>query len=85
MSEAVAAQLTAGPGTFDLAPTLDEWRRMPWELVGWPLSAEIRYKQSEVFKRRMTEVSDQPRRRVGAFDRKRNTVVAPSGAAVATG
>lgn len=80
----VAAQLTAGPGTFDLAPTLDEARRMPWELVAWPLSVEIRFKQAEVFKRRMTEVSDQPRRRVGAFDRPRNTAVAkpvPVGAA----
>jgi len=49
-----AGRLTAGPGTYDLAPTLDDARRLPWELVSWPISTELRYKQADVYARRMT-------------------------------
>lgn len=40
--------------TFDLAPTFDDWSRLPWELIEWPISTKSRYKVSEVFRRKMS-------------------------------
>lgn len=39
--------------TFDMCPTVEEARRMPWEIVKWPLSVEQRWKIGSVYRRRM--------------------------------
>jgi hypothetical protein len=39
--------------TTDLAPDLDMARRLPWEIIEWPIPVEKRYKASEVYRRRM--------------------------------
>lgn len=42
--------------TVDLAPTLEEFERMPAEIVTWPLDAARRYKVSEVYRKRMEKL-----------------------------
>lgn len=42
-----------GGDTVDLAPTVDEYRRMPSEVVGWPIDAHVRWRAAEVYQRRM--------------------------------
>lgn len=49
----LAAGLLQSPGTFDLAPTLEEARRMKHEVIEWPLSLEVRHKIGDVYKKRM--------------------------------
>lgn len=49
----VARQLLESDTTVDLAPTLDDYRRLPPELIAWPVAAAIRYKIGEVYRRRM--------------------------------
>lgn len=51
----VKAQLPERDDTLDLAPTVDDYARMPSELVAWPIRREVRHKVGEVYKRRMTE------------------------------
>jgi hypothetical protein len=51
----VAERLVNSTGTFDLAPTLDDARRLLWEVIEWPIKTETRWKIGEVYKRRMTE------------------------------
>ena len=53
LSKRDAAALCAGSNTTDLAPTLDAARRMPYELVRWPMAVEVRHKIGEVYKRKM--------------------------------
>ena len=48
------AQLPAGGQTVDLAPTLDDWLRLPTEIIKWPIKPHLRYRVSESYKRRMT-------------------------------
>jgi hypothetical protein len=40
--------------TFDLAPSLNEAKHFPCEMIGWPTPLEVRYKMSRIYKRRMT-------------------------------
>lgn len=49
------ADLLQDRPVYDLAPTFAEWRKCPWELIEWPLSAQQRYRISQVFARKMTE------------------------------
>ncbi len=53
ISTALARKLMAGPGAFDLAPTLDDAARLPWEIIGWPIPLETRYKIGSIYGRRM--------------------------------
>ena len=39
--------------TIDLAPTLEDAHRMPWEIIGWPLSIEKRWRLGESYKKVM--------------------------------
>lgn len=39
--------------TFDMAPSYEDWLRLPSELVQWPISAELRYKASGAYARKM--------------------------------
>jgi len=49
-----AADLPSGPGTVDMAPSVDDYRRMPHETISWPLSAERRWGAAETYRRRLT-------------------------------
>lgn len=39
--------------TVDLAPTLDDARRMPWEIIQWPFSVAKRWELGNVYKRKV--------------------------------
>lgn len=51
VSKDTIAGLLCHDQTVDLAPTLDDAARMPWEVVGWPLSVEKRWRLGESYKR----------------------------------
>lgn len=53
VSQEVARRLTATPGAYDLAPTLDDARRLPWEIVGWPIDTATRWRMGSTYARRM--------------------------------
>lgn len=53
IDEKVAAALCANPGTFDLAPRLDDFRRLQSEIVRWPQTAEGRFRAAETYRLRM--------------------------------
>jgi hypothetical protein len=39
--------------TFDMAQDLNDARRLPWEVIDWPLSVESRWKIGSVYRKRM--------------------------------
>lgn len=49
----VARGLVGGLGSTDLAPTLDDAQRLPWEVIAWPIPLEMRYKIASTYARRM--------------------------------
>lgn len=49
----VARQLCSAGETVDLAPTLDDARRLPWEVIAWPLSVEQRWQIGAIYARRL--------------------------------
>lgn len=55
-----AQALTAGDGgrVVDLAPTAQDARRLPWEIVRWPIAPEIRWKIGSVYRDKMARNSD---------------------------
>jgi len=53
MPTAWASQFAERQETTDMAPDIDTARRLPWEIVEWPIPIEKRYRVSEVYRRRM--------------------------------
>lgn len=46
--------LTGGrQGAVDLAPTVEDAARLPWEVVRWPIAPHLRWKVGEVYRDRM--------------------------------
>jgi hypothetical protein len=52
VSREVAARLASGE-TTDLAPTVEDARRLPWEIVRWPARPETRWRIAETYRGRM--------------------------------
>lgn len=51
----MAEELVSSPdGTVDLAPTLDDFRRMTAEVIAWPLPDATRWKVGNVYRAKMT-------------------------------
>lgn len=50
---AIAQKLVDSAGVYDLLPTADDARRAVWEVVGWPIPVDTRYRISEIYARRM--------------------------------
>lgn len=46
-----------GHGCMDLAPAVEDARRLPWEVVKWPWSADSRWKAAGVYARAMESSS----------------------------
>jgi radical SAM superfamily enzyme YgiQ (UPF0313 family) len=40
-------------GNFDLAPTIEEAERMPWEIIEWPIATARRWKMAERYRKRL--------------------------------
>lgn len=58
---ALAETLVSSPdGTVDLAPTLEEFRRMTAEVVAWPLPDTTRWKVGNVYRAKMTSPRGEP-------------------------
>jgi radical SAM superfamily enzyme YgiQ (UPF0313 family) len=53
VSKGVIAGLLRHDETIDLAPTLEDAARMPWEIIDWPLSIEKRWRLGESYKKTM--------------------------------
>lgn len=53
VSEPVIQGLLRYDQTVDLAPTLEDAARLPWEVIGWPLSMEKRWRLGESYKKVM--------------------------------
>jgi hypothetical protein len=54
MPKAWGMQFADRTHTTDMAPDLETARRLPWEIVRWPIPVEKRYKVSDVYRKRMT-------------------------------
>jgi len=51
----IAKTMASSDVTLDLAPTEDDQRRLPWEVVGWPLDMKRRNTVADVYKRRIAD------------------------------
>ena len=60
VSREVAAKLVCTPGTKDLAPTPEDFARMPSNLIGWPIASDRRFKISETFRGRVHSAEPLP-------------------------
>lgn len=52
----------AASACVDLAPTLEEARRLTWEVVEWPLPVELRWRMGEVYRKKMAGTTQQTQR-----------------------
>ena len=59
LSRAQADSLMQSDNVFDLAPTFDEFKRMPHNIIGWPIDASLRYRMTEIYKRRTNIVAEE--------------------------
>lgn len=53
ITTATAKIMTDNSDTFDLCPTIEDARKMLWEVIDWPIPLDVRYRISDIYRRRI--------------------------------